>query len=141
MKLPFPTHIEGFTENVAHHMSLSDFFIGKPGPGSVSEALAMGLPVIVEAGNKTLAQERYNVEWIKEQGVGVPITNIRALPQAVSSLLAPAQYHAMKQRIQALSNRAVFEVPNILEKILNQADAASYQVAQASACDYFFSTP
>ena len=126
MKLPFPTHIEGFTENVAHYMSLSDFFIGKPGPGSVSEALAMGLPVIVEAGNKTLAQERYNVEWIKEQGVGVPITNIRALPQAVSSLLAPAQYHAMKQRIQALSNRAVFEVPDILETILNQADASSY---------------
>jgi len=58
-------------------MWLSEFFIGKPGPGSVSEALAMGLPVLVEAGNKTLAQERYNVEWIEEQGVGLPVTRTK----------------------------------------------------------------
>jgi hypothetical protein len=127
MKLPFATHVEGFTENVAHYMSLSDFFIGKPGPGSVSEALAMGLPVIVEAGNKTLAQERYNVEWIKEQGVGEAVTTMKDLPQAISSLLAPATYHAMRQRIQAISNRAVFEVPDVLKKILSQAEASRYQ--------------
>jgi hypothetical protein len=127
MKLPFATHVEGFTENVAHYMSLCDFFIGKPGPGSVSEALAMGLPVIVEAGNKTLAQERYNVEWIKEQGVGRAVTTIKDLPQAISSLLAPASYHATRQRIQAISNRAVFEVPDVLEKILTQAEARHCQ--------------
>ena len=127
MKLPFAAHVEGFTENVAHYMSLSDFFIGKPGPGSVSEALAMGLPVIVEAGNKTLAQERYNVEWIKEQGVGRAVTTIKNLPEEVSSLLAPATYHAMRQRIQAISNRAVFEVPDVLKKILSQAEASRHQ--------------
>jgi hypothetical protein len=39
MDLPFPAHIQGFTDNVARYMWLSDFFIGKPGPGSVSAAL------------------------------------------------------------------------------------------------------
>jgi UDP-N-acetylglucosamine:LPS N-acetylglucosamine transferase len=96
-------------------MSLSDFFTGKPGPGSVSEALAMGLPVIVEAGSKTLAQERYNVEWIQEQAVGSRLTRIKDLPQTISSLLRPTSYQSMRQRIQALSNRAVFEVPDVLE--------------------------
>jgi hypothetical protein len=127
MKLPFAIHVEGFTENVAHYMSLSDFFIGKPGPGSVSEALAMGLPVIVEAGSKTLAQERYNVEWIQEQGVGLAVTSIKNLPQAVSSLLRPSTYLEMRRRIQAMSNRAVFEVPEVLDKILAEAGATGYQ--------------
>src|SRR5262249_37520954 len=38
----------GFTDNVPYYMRLADFFIGKPGPGSISEALHIGLPVIVE---------------------------------------------------------------------------------------------
>jgi UDP-N-acetylglucosamine:LPS N-acetylglucosamine transferase len=124
LKFPFPVHVQGFTEQVAHYMWLSEFFIGKPGPGSVSEALAMGLPVIVEAGSKTLAQERYNIEWIGEQGVGLPVARMKDFPQAVSSILRPAAYRAITGRIQALSNRAVFEVPDVLENILRRADAA-----------------
>src|SRR5262249_1600790 len=38
MHTRFPMRVEGFTQDVAHYMSLSDFFIGKPGPGSISEA-------------------------------------------------------------------------------------------------------
>ncbi|MBV9225976.1 MAG: hypothetical protein JOY85_18220, partial [Acidobacteriaceae bacterium] len=49
-------HIEGFTKQVAYFMRLADFFIGKPGPGSISEALHMGLPVIVESNSWTLPQ-------------------------------------------------------------------------------------
>jgi 1,2-diacylglycerol 3-beta-galactosyltransferase len=87
----------------------------------VSEALAMGLPVIVEAGNKTLAQERYNVQWIREQGVGLPVSRTKDFPRAVNSILSPSSYHAMSERIQALNNRAVFEVPGVLESILSEA--------------------
>ena len=36
-----PRFVEGFTKDVNRYMHLADFFIGKPGPGSVSEALAM----------------------------------------------------------------------------------------------------
>ena len=43
-----PMFVEGFTKEVPYYMRLSDFFIGKPGPGSISEALAMKLPVLVE---------------------------------------------------------------------------------------------
>ncbi|HVO98367.1 MAG TPA: glycosyltransferase [Bryobacteraceae bacterium] len=127
MTFPFPVHVQGFTEHVAHYMWLSEFFIGKPGPGSVSEALAMGLPVIVEAGSKTLAQERYNVEWIREQGVGLPVARTKDFPHAVNSILKPTNYHAISERIRALNNRAVFEVPDVLESILSQAQAASSQ--------------
>ena len=62
--------MEGFTTSVNYYMQLADFFIGKPGPGSVSEALAMQLPVIVECNAWTLPQERYNAEWVVEKEVG-----------------------------------------------------------------------
>src|SRR5205823_13544353 len=62
----FPMYVEGFTSEVPYYMHLSDFFVGKPGPGSISEALMMKLPVIVEKNAWTLPQERYNAEWITE---------------------------------------------------------------------------
>ena len=62
-------HAVGFTDRVADYMRLADFFIGKPGPGSISEALQMGLPVVVENNARTLIQERYNAVWLEEQAL------------------------------------------------------------------------
>jgi 1,2-diacylglycerol 3-beta-galactosyltransferase len=118
VKLPFPAHVEGFTEDVVRYMWLSDFFVGKPGPGSVSEALAMRLPVIVHAGARTMAQERFNVEWIRDQDVGIPVRSVRAIPRAVDELMRPGVRRRMLRNIGRLNNRAVFEVPEILDRIL-----------------------
>jgi hypothetical protein len=52
---------------------------------------------------------------------------MKELSQAVTSLLKPAAYHAIRQRIQALSNRAVFEVPDVLENILSHAESLRRQ--------------
>src|SRR5262249_14842866 len=65
-----PHFVEGFTSEVPYYMYLADYFIGKPGPGSISEAIAMGLPVIVERNSWTLPQERYNAQWVEEKNVG-----------------------------------------------------------------------
>ncbi len=77
MKTRIPMHVEGFTREVPRFMRLADFFIGKPGPGSISEAVAMGLPVIIERNYWTLPQERYNAEWVEEQGVGISLHSFR----------------------------------------------------------------
>ncbi|HVN03215.1 MAG TPA: hypothetical protein VMT86_02290, partial [Bryobacteraceae bacterium] len=60
MPAHIPMFVEGFTREVPYYMYLCDFFIGKPGPGSISEAVAMKLPVIVERNAWNLPQERYN---------------------------------------------------------------------------------
>jgi hypothetical protein len=67
-------------------MALSDFFIGKPGPGSISEAMAMHLPVIIERNIWTLPQERYNADWVIEKKVGFVLPNFREIeaPPSVS---------------------------------------------------------
>ena len=76
-------------------MQTADFFIGKPGPGSVSEALAMHLPVIVERNAWTLPQERYNADWILEKEVGEVLSSFREIVPAVARLIEPATLSAI----------------------------------------------
>ena len=116
-----PMFVEGFTKEVPHYMQLADYFIGKPGPASISEAVAMRLPVIVECNAWTLPQERYNPEWVREQGVGVVLPNFRRIGRAVEELLEPGAFARFRAATEKLHNRAVFEIPDILEEILNAA--------------------
>ena len=117
MPVKAPRYVEGFTSEIPHYMSLADYFIGKPGPGSISEAVAMGLPVIVERNIWTLPQERYNADWVLERNAGLVLPNFRGIDGAVSELLQdlPRYQAAVKQ----IHNRAVFEIPEMLEKILS----------------------
>jgi hypothetical protein len=116
-----PCFVEEFTTRVNTYMQLSDFFIGKPGPGSVSEALAMHLPVIVECNAWTLPQERYNADWILEKQVGMVLRNFKAIDTAVAKLIEPATLDRYRANAAALDNRAVFEIPTLLEKIFEQS--------------------
>jgi Glycosyltransferase family 28 C-terminal domain/Monogalactosyldiacylglycerol (MGDG) synthase len=112
-------HVEGFTREVPRLMRLADFFIGKPGPGSISEAVAMGLPVIIECNHWTLPQERYNADWVREQGVGISLRSFKSqITDAVRKMLEPARRAEFARRVNEQQNRAVFEIPEILEKIL-----------------------
>src|SRR6516225_3679082 len=108
--------VEGFTQEIPRYMQLADYFIGKPGPGSISEAVAMHLPVIVERNAWTLPQERYNTEWAREQGVGIVLPNFRGIAAAVDQLLEPSVYPRYRAATERLQNRAVFEIPEMLEK-------------------------
>jgi UDP-N-acetylglucosamine:LPS N-acetylglucosamine transferase len=116
-----PCFVEGFTTRVNEYMQLADFFIGKPGPGSVSEALAMQLPVIVECNAWTLPQERYNAEWIVEKEVGLVLRSFDKIDAAVAQLIEPAALGRYRANAAALHNRAVFEIPDILEQIFERS--------------------
>jgi 1,2-diacylglycerol 3-beta-galactosyltransferase len=114
---------EGFTRRIPYYMALSDFLIGKPGPGCISEGLKMGLPMIVERNSWTLPQERYNADWLVEQGVGLVLENFRQIEPAVKQMLASETLQKMKHQIAKLDNQAVFEIPPMLEQILTQTKA------------------
>jgi 1,2-diacylglycerol 3-beta-galactosyltransferase len=118
-----PMFVEGFTREVPRYMQLADYFIGKPGPASISEAVALRLPVIVENNAWTLPQERYNAEWVREQGVGVVLPNFRRIARAVEEMLEPSAFARFRAATERLHNRAVFEIPDVLEAILDARDA------------------
>lgn len=120
MNLSFPLHVVGFTSEVPYYMWLSDFFIGKPGPGSISEAVAMNLPVIIERNAWTLPQERYNADWVRETGTGVVVDSFRDIAHAVNELLSADNFRRYRTNVESIRNRAVFEIPEMLEKILEK---------------------
>lgn len=124
METDIPICVVGFTQDMPYYMSLADFFIGKPGPGSISEALMMRLPVIVERNALTLPQERFNTEWVRQQRVGLVVHSFRsdALLGAVAELLQPGTLEAYRARAAGLRNRAVWEILDILAAILADQD-------------------
>jgi 1,2-diacylglycerol 3-beta-galactosyltransferase len=125
LDLRMPVHVEGFTTEIPYYMQISDFFVGKPGPGCVSEAAVMGLPMIVESNAWTMPQERYNPRWIREQKLGLAVDNFSLIAEAVKELLHPGNYRRYKEALAGHRNRAVFEIPEILDSILRESAAAA----------------
>jgi Glycosyltransferase family 28 C-terminal domain/Monogalactosyldiacylglycerol (MGDG) synthase len=120
LKTRYPIFVEGFTQNVDYYMALSDFFIGKPGPGSISEALQFHLPVIVECNGRTLPQERYNAQWVKEKRVGIVLKGFRHITEGVKEMLEPANFAEFRKNAGAYTNRALMEIPEFLEAIFER---------------------
>ena len=118
-----PMWIEGFTREVPFYMELSDFFIGKPGPGSVSEALVKRLPVIVQRSAWTMAHERYNLDL--DRAAPDRLGGPQLFPGDLRSRRDPGgseHYSRFRQRAASMRNLAVHEVPDMLEKILSQSN-------------------
>ena len=109
----------GFSSDIPAWMRLADFFIGKPGPGSVSEAVQLGLPVIVVNNAWTMPQERYNADWVREQRLGIVIGSFRGVDSAVAQLLDGLD--AYRARVDRIQNRALFEIPDILARVLAES--------------------
>ena len=128
-----PRLVVEFTSDIPYYMRLADFFIGKPGPGSISEAVQQGLPVIVVDNAWTMPQERYNAEWVRENGLGVVHGSFRTIDRAVAQLLSGLD--AFQASVRQIDNRALFETPEILARILDQAAASVGGTAQEAALD------
>ena len=118
-----PHVVVGYTSDVVRWLQLGDWFCGKPGPGSLSEAVHLGLPVITFRNSATMPQERPNTDWVREQGYGLVIPSVSRLGAAVDALLADLP--AYRMRVSASRNRAVFEVVEIVADMLLRSAAQS----------------
>ncbi len=107
----------GFTPEVRRYLQLADFFVGKPGPGSLSEAVQQGLPIVTVRNAWTMPQERYNTEWVLQHGLGLVARSMRNIRPTVLALLEGLDTY--KANVRRIDNQAVFEVPEILAGILD----------------------
>ncbi len=128
-----PRLVVEFTADIPFYMRLADFFIGKPGPGSISEAVQQGLPVIVVDNAWTMPQERYNAEWVRENGLGVVHGSFRTIDRAVAQLVDG--FDTFQASVRRVDNRALFEAPEILDRILRQASEPVRAPADTAALD------
>jgi len=119
-KWKMPVHIVEFTKEVPKYMRAADFLIGKPGPGSIAESMVKGLPVLVECNAWTLPQERYNTEWVKERRVGIVLDNFTQAVEGVRQMLDPGTLTEFRKNVAAQNNQAIFEIPEILARLLGE---------------------
>ncbi|MEO8297545.1 MAG: galactosyldiacylglycerol synthase [Burkholderiales bacterium] len=125
-----PHAVVGYTTEVPRYMRLADYFIGKPGPGCLSEALHCGLPVLTFENTWTMPQERYNTHWVRALGVGRVVRSVRAIRPGVADLLADLP--VLQAAVQRWHNRAVFELPEIFADLLHAAALPGLLPAQAT---------
>jgi hypothetical protein len=125
--------IEEFTTRVDYFMSLADFFIGKPGPGSISEALQFGLPVIVERNSRTMPQERYNGTWVLENQFGVVVPDFDEIATIVDELVTNSTLSKLRENVSRYENYAVFEVPLVLDRVMASKAMESWQAPSTLA--------
>jgi Glycosyltransferase family 28 C-terminal domain/Monogalactosyldiacylglycerol (MGDG) synthase len=125
-----PVHVIGFTKEVHRLMRAADFLIGKPGPGSIAEAVVRHLPVLIECNAWTLPQERYNAEWVQEKGVGIVLKSFRDIAEGAKRMLEPDTLAAFRENAAAQQNRAIFEIPEILAKLLGEPNSITTRTAR-----------
>ena len=64
-----PTFINGFVSEMPEYMAAADILVTKAGPGTISEALNAGLPLILYS--RLPGQEEGNVTYVVEEAAGV----------------------------------------------------------------------
>ena len=66
---PVPVSVQGFVRNVPEWMEAADLVVTKAGPGTISEALTMGRPLLLNG--FIPGQEEGNIPYVVEHGAGV----------------------------------------------------------------------
>jgi 1,2-diacylglycerol 3-beta-galactosyltransferase len=66
---PIPTFIYGFVREMPDFMQAADVLVTKAGPGTISEAINSGLPMILYS--RVPGQEDGNVDYVVSEGAGI----------------------------------------------------------------------
>lgn len=109
--------VVGYTSKIPYYMHLADFLIGKPGPGTIMEGLATGLPLLIDA-RRVMLHEAKNVDWVEQHGFGLRFHSTTQLLSRIEQLISPDIYIPLKNRVSAYNNRAILEINHILNKIV-----------------------
>ena len=92
----------GFVDFMDELMAVSDLLITKPGGITVSESMAMGVPMILI--EPIPGQEEANADYIVEQGAAVKARNLPVLVHKLGLLVRNAEKRAdMSKRARAIS--------------------------------------
>jgi 1,2-diacylglycerol 3-beta-galactosyltransferase len=85
--LHVPARIFGFVQNMPEMMRASDVIVTKAGPGTISEALACNLPIVLSG--YVPGQEEGNVDYVLRNDVGVMAYDSLELVDALRRLVKP----------------------------------------------------
>jgi processive 1,2-diacylglycerol beta-glucosyltransferase len=106
----------GFTSTIERVMACADLAVTKPGGLTVSECLAVGLPMVLIA--PIPGQEERNADYLMEQGAALKAADDIALEFKISQLLAaPRRLKEMRERMRGLARPDAARA--VLRQVLN----------------------
>ncbi len=114
-----PTRIAGYVDDMPLWMAAVDVLVTKAGPGTIAEALACGLPLVLSS--FVPGQEMGNVSYVEENGVGVYRSEPNEIAALVGDWLEPGNptLAAMRARAQALARpQAALEIAQALSRLI-----------------------
>jgi 1,2-diacylglycerol 3-beta-galactosyltransferase len=103
--LPTRMHVLGFTNKIPEYFRAVDLLVTKAGPGTLAEANAAQLPIVVY--DYVPGQERGNVNFVRDNGLGViAINGAAAVVSAVRSLIrAPERLATIRHNQEMVAPR------------------------------------
>jgi processive 1,2-diacylglycerol beta-glucosyltransferase len=109
-RVAYDLRVVGYTEEVPRFMALSDLLVSKPGGLTSSEALAMGLPLMIV--NPVPGQEARNTYYLLEHGAAIKAMHASTAVYKLGEILAdPARLDRMSVAARSLSRpRAAFDI-------------------------------
>jgi len=108
-KFSFPMRVYGFTSQVYELMSESDLIITKAGPGTIAEAMAMNLPIIITSWLP--GQEEGNVEFVVRENVGRVSKDPKRVVELINEIRQTSEFEEMKKNIKKVSRpQAALEI-------------------------------
>jgi 1,2-diacylglycerol 3-beta-galactosyltransferase len=127
--LPTPLHVLGFTNKIPEYFRAVDLLVTKAGPGTLAEANAAQLPVVVY--DYVPGQERGNVNFVRDNGLGaIALNSASAVVSAVRTLITTPERLAMIRHNQEIvaprhsSRRIAAMIANITQSGRLQTAAA-----------------
>ena len=100
-KWSLPVRVEGFAHNMHEWMRAADLLVTKAGPSTISEALVMGLPMVLSGALP--GQERPTVDYIVRGGAGVWAPTGQRVAAAVRELLSSDGQKLAQMAVRARS--------------------------------------
>jgi len=113
LQLPSHVHVYGFVDNMEQLMAASDVVVTKAGPGTLMEALVMQRPVIIT--EAVGMQERGNIQFVVERGLGAYAHQVDQIVAAVGELM-DAERHAatMARLVNAVPRDGAFRIAELI---------------------------
>ncbi len=115
-----PTVVTGFVKNMPDWMAAVDVLVTKAGPGTISEALIAGLPMLISG--FVPGQEASNVTWVTEKEVGAAAFTPEAVVERLREWLASGSPALAEMRERALRLARPNAARDLGERILGWAE-------------------
>ncbi len=136
-KIIAPPHISsqiiGYTHHIADLMAVADLFVTKSGSVSVSEALYMHLPMLLDATSEVLLWEQFNHEFVKKNHLGSSAHSLEEIiPEIEGLLLDKRNLSLLRNNIQLFEKKnGSLQVKHIIDQITTAHQATHPQVVFA----------